>query len=151
MSAEDVYGASARAEPPAVDSTKLSSQEEAAYQAWKATLPERLRYEGDYDLRGFYRKNPAFSVDKPGEHMTDEFKLPNHPTFSNESRYYDDATKMFGGRWMDQPGGAFSFIPNDVANKPRIDETKDGDPAPAGPQFGMRDLVAAMALAGKAR
>jgi len=98
--------------------TTLSPSEEKRYQAWKATLPERLQYEGDYDLRGFYKKNPTFSVDTPGQHMTDEFKLPNHPTFSNESRYYNERTKHLGGHWEGDV-----FIPNDTRYKQRVDES----------------------------
>lgn len=75
----------------------FSPDEEKRYQAWRATLPQRLQYEGDYDLRGFFRKNPNFSVSTPGQHMTDEFKLPNHETFSDESRYADQ--RHPGGHW----------------------------------------------------
>ena len=89
-----------------------------AYQRWRATLPKNLQYEGDYDLRGFYQKNPAFSVDQPGQHMTDEFKLPNHPTFSDESKYYSPSTARLGGHWEGNV-----FIPNSLAYKQRVDET----------------------------
>lgn len=66
------------------------------YQTWKSKLPKNLQYEGDYDLKGFYKENPNFSA-KKGEHMTDKFKLPNHPTFSNESKYYREGMKA--GKW----------------------------------------------------
>ena len=101
-----------------VDTTKLSPSEESKYQAWKSTLPDRLKYEGDYDLRGFWKKNPNFSVDTPGQHMTDEFKLPNHPTFSDESRYYNEKTKHLGGHWEGDV-----YIPNDTRFKKRVDES----------------------------
>lgn len=32
---------------------------------------------------------------KKGQHFTDEFKLPGHPTFSNESKYSN--SKTLGG------------------------------------------------------
>lgn len=98
--------------------THLMPDEEASYQKWKGTLPKRLQYEGDYDLRGFYHQNPMFSVKTPGQHMTDEFKLPNHQTFSNESRYYNDETKKYGGHWEGDV-----YIPNDTHYKQRVDET----------------------------
>jgi hypothetical protein len=98
--------------------TTLSPSEERRYQTWKATLPERLQYEGDYDLRGFWKKNPTFSVDNPEQHMTDEFKLPNHKTFSNESRYYNEKTKHLGGHWEGDV-----YIPNDTRYKQRVDES----------------------------
>jgi len=66
------------------------------YQTWRSKLPKNLQYEGDYDLRGFYKENPNFSA-KEGEHMTDKFKKPNHPTFSNESKYYREGMKA--GKW----------------------------------------------------
>lgn len=111
--------------------TTLAPDEEKAYQAWKGTLPPRLQYEGDYDLRGFYKKNPTFAVDKPGQHMTDEFKLPNHPTFSNESAYYNDDTKHLGGRWAQGRGGNWTFVPNDPAHKQMVHEDANGNRLPA--------------------
>jgi hypothetical protein len=101
-----------------VQTTKLSPAEETSYQRWKATLPERLQYEGDYDLRGFYKKNPGWSPDAPEAHMTDEFKLPNHKTFSDESRYYDAKTKHLGGHWEGNV-----YVPNDTRFKERVDES----------------------------
>lgn len=86
------------------------------YQAWRAKLPKELQYEGDYDLRGFYGKHPDFTA-APGQHMTDEFKRPNHPTFSDESRYYNPQTAYLGGHWDGDV-----FIPNDTRYKKRVDE-----------------------------
>ena len=105
------------ASAPPVQTTQLSPQEEDAYQRWKATMPPRLQYEGDYDLRGFWRKNPKFSLDDPEAHMTDEFKLPNHPTFSNESRYFNEKNKHLAGHWEGN-----SYIPFDPRYKQRVDE-----------------------------
>ena len=105
---------------PSVPGTTLTPDEEAKYQAWRKRLPKELQYEGDYDLRGFYKKNPNFTA-APGQHMTDEFKLPNHPTFSNESKYYNDQTARFGGHWEGDV-----FIPNDPRLKQRVDETPPG-------------------------
>lgn len=102
---------------------KFGPTEEMAYQKWKASLPQNLQYEGDYDLRGFYKQNPGFSVSDPTQHMTDEFKLPNHPTFSNESRYYTPATARMGGHWQGDV-----FVPN-TNSKRRVDETPESMPA----------------------
>jgi hypothetical protein len=105
--------------PSAVEATptQLAPAEEQQYQQWKGTLPPRLQYEGDYDLRGFYKKNPGWSLDQPEAHMTDEFKLPNHPTFSNESRYYNKKTHHLAGHWEGN-----SYIPFDERYKQRVDE-----------------------------
>ncbi len=86
-----------KVEPSTADDvTILEEEDEKAYQEWKLTLPENLQYEGDYDLRGFYQKNPTFKAEE-GQHLTDEFKRSNHPTFSNESKYYKEG--MPSGRW----------------------------------------------------
>lgn len=112
-----------------VQGTQLDPVSEARYQAWKKTLPERLQYEGDYDLRGFFQKNPTWSPDAPEAHMTDEFKLPNHQTFSNESRYFNDKTRHLGGEWN---GNA--YVPFDSRFKRSIDESS-GDAVVANDQF----------------
>lgn len=93
------------------------------YEKWRAKLPARLQSDADYDLRGFYRKNPNWSPDAPDAHMTDEFKLPNHPTFSNESRYYNKSTERLGGHWAGNV-----FIPNDPGVKSFQDENPGADP-----------------------
>lgn len=107
-----------------VQQTRLQSSQEAAYQQWKATLPPRLQYEGNYDLRGFWQKNPNFSVDKPGQHMTDEFKLPNHPTFSDESKYFGPETRHLAGHWNGDV-----YTPYDPRFKDTVDETPVPTPA----------------------
>lgn len=68
---------------------------EIAYQAWRKNLPASLQYEGDYDLRQLFVDSGAI---KPiNGHFPDTYKLPNHPTFSNESIY---STKQNpGGHW----------------------------------------------------
>jgi len=87
----------------------------SGFDEWKASLPKRLRYEGDYDLKGYYNKYGASKV-KGEAHLTDEFKLPNHPTFSTESKYFNENTKMQGGEWDGD-----SYVPFDPS-KPIFDE-----------------------------
>lgn len=50
----------------------------------------------DYDMEGYIRENPAALFEHEG-HYPDTYKLPNHPTFSNESRYHSSITP--GGHW----------------------------------------------------
>lgn len=89
------------------------------YQNWKNSLPSNLQYEGDYDLRGYYNKYGAVIINKNStQHLTDEFKLPNHKTFSNESIYYNYSTMPQGGHWNGDV-----YIPNDPLIKNIIDET----------------------------
>ena len=50
----------------------------------------------DYDIEGYTAKyGPPGTV--PGQHVTDEFKLPNHNTFSTESQY--STPYQTGGEW----------------------------------------------------
>ena len=100
--------------------TALFPAQESAYQTWRSKLPKRLQYEGNYDLRGFWKENPKFTAVE-GQHMTDKFKLPNHPTFSNESQYYDE-TPGQGGYWK---GG--TFVPNPKIG-PAMQKKRNGGP-----------------------
>ena len=74
--------------------TQLTPQQEQQYQQWVQTLPINLRNDYDYDLRGAW-----LNGDLPDQnyHMTDKWKKPWHPTFSNESVYSTPGAE--GGRW----------------------------------------------------
>ena len=50
----------------------------------------------DYDYEGYVQKYGMPDQSK-GQHLTDEFKLPNHITFSTGSRYSNP--QMQGGYW----------------------------------------------------
>ncbi len=104
--------------------TQLSPAEESQYASWKQKLPGRLQSESGYDLRGFWKKNPNWSPDNPEAHMTDEFKLPNHPTFSNESRYYNADTQNVGGKWNGDV-----YVPNNPGFKDGLDESQPVQPS----------------------
>ena len=70
----------------------------------------------DYDLRGFFKKYGPVDVNvKGGQHFTDEFKLPNHATFSDQSVYATGAARALAGHWEGdtyvppaRTGGAFT-------------------------------------------
>lgn len=66
----------------------------------------------NYDLQGYWKKygNVDFSE---GDHMTDEFKKPNHPTFSTESIYHgkNTAGEFEGGTWGKNDEGKDTFTP----------------------------------------
>ncbi len=79
------------------DSINQMFLEDANYQSWRRTLPTNLQYEGDYNLKQFWKDNPDFKVNDPQQHMTDKYKKPNHPTFSVESMYYKPGMKA--GYW----------------------------------------------------
>lgn len=86
------------------------------YYEWKDSLPENLQNTRDYDLKGFYDKYGAEAIEQ-GRHLTDEFKKPNHITFSKESKYYKEG--MWAGEWKED-----SFnIPEDTPEK-KVEELK---------------------------
>lgn len=73
------------------------------YEQWKAKYaPEDSGQ--DYDLRGAYE---AGLVPSANQHFPDTFKLPGHPTFSIESKYWKPG--MPAGRWEGE-----KFIPMDA-------------------------------------
>lgn len=81
--------------PPPSDpyETKLNPEEELAFQAWKQKYaPQDSGY--DYDLRGAFKA--GLQPDPNTGHWPDTYKKPNHPTFSNQSRY---APPRRAGHW----------------------------------------------------
>jgi hypothetical protein len=109
--------------------TTLSPEQEAAFRKWMTGIGHTAQdgynvsqdFTGnDYDYRGFFSKyGPA--ILGSGQHLTDEFKLPSHKTFSNESSYYNEQTKPFAGRW-EKKGDRFVFVPFDSRLKKRVEE-----------------------------
>ena len=59
-----------------------------------------MEREAGYDLQGYIDKygEPDQSG---GKHLTDEFKLPHHITFSTDSRYHSPENP--GGKWENIP------------------------------------------------
>jgi hypothetical protein len=115
---------------PAVNLTKLDPTEETSYNEWKSKLPTRLQSEVDYDLKGFWKENKNWSPENPNSHMTDKFKLPNHPTFSNESQYYNPKTQKYGGSWQPTDFGVVYKANNLGLKKDKVEfnlrvDTKD--------------------------
>lgn len=75
--------------------TKLGPEEEGSFQRWKSRFAPKDSGQ-DYDLRGAYKSGAAQS--KNG-HWPDTFKKPNHPTFSNQSKYAPYAPNK-AGSWQ---------------------------------------------------
>ncbi len=65
-----------------------------------------------YDYRLFFEKEPELAkkllTDDPEAHFTDIGKLPGHPTFSDESYYFNEENKNQAGRWEGE-----EYIPYD--------------------------------------
>jgi hypothetical protein len=99
---------------PQVETTKLSGAEEAKYRSWLQKIGQTPgsgyaiddTWTGsDYDYRGFFQKFGPVDV-KKGQHFTDEFKLPNHETFSKESKYATGKAADYAGTWNGE-----TFVP----------------------------------------
>lgn len=84
------------------DITMTDPKDESAFQAWKKKYAHPQDNGEDYDLRGAWKAGL-----KPGSdgHWPDTFKRPNHPTFSNESKYANNEGAK-PGRWEGE-----EFIP----------------------------------------
>jgi hypothetical protein len=86
--------------------TPLSSRDEVAFQIWaqnqrNAAGGKAINDLPVYDVRGLYLAVGGRTL-KAGQHGTDRFKKPTHPTFSNESMYHSLTTP--GGRWGNENG-----------------------------------------------
>lgn len=69
--------------------TNLPTKKEIDYQVIKSQ--QRPNDSGmNYDLRGFYNKYGNLLPQATNGHLTDEFKTQIHPTFSVESKYYNN-------------------------------------------------------------
>jgi hypothetical protein len=68
--------------------TPLNLGDELRFQITKANSPFRNDSGYDYDYRGFYNRYGNLTPQATNGHLTDEYKKPNHPTFSIESNYY---------------------------------------------------------------
>jgi len=62
----------------------------------------------DYDMRGAWAQ--LGGQVPQGVHLTDQFKKPNHPTFSAGSRYA--TPDQSGGNWVQLPTGNWAFMPS---------------------------------------
>jgi hypothetical protein len=92
--------------------------DEKAYQSWalRQALAGFNTSTVDYDMRGLFKEAGGKDLSKNASHggfgMTDRYKKPNHPTFSNQSIYHfkDGAV---GGYWgMDKDGNDVYYASN---------------------------------------
>lgn len=60
----------------------------------------------DYDHMGAF--NAGLQPDERG-HLPDTYKLPNHITYSNESKYAQQKGAPPAGRWEENPKGGWNF------------------------------------------
>ena len=88
--------------------TTIPPEKKAAFSEWvkaqtKSTGKSPLNDQYDYDVNGYFLSGQG--ADGRG-HMTDQFKKPNHPTFSDESQW-NGVEGHGGGAW-----GADSYTPS---------------------------------------
>jgi len=88
--------------------TALNTEQKAAYDKWAAATGRTKDVE-NYDLQGYFLK---YGAQRGGGHLTDEFKKPNHPTFSTES-IYNGTNGMTGGEWQQMPDRMWHFYPSE--------------------------------------
>lgn len=78
---------------------------------------DNVLYEmGAYDLQGAWKdiKSGKIDFDPKNGHLPDTYKKPNHPSFSNESRYHTKETP--GGKW-EQIGNNWKYYPSNYSLK----------------------------------
>lgn len=88
-----------------------------SFEDWYKTVPPEKNYMGDYNLRAAYDNLPYDKMvnfaTTNSEHLPDTYKLPNHPTFSNESMYYQGTQSGVGGYWNGD-----NYVPNPQVGPP---------------------------------
>lgn len=96
------------------------------YQNWNPKDRNKHDELNDYDMQGAFKKYGEKVFDSENGHGTDEFKKPNHPTFSDESIYHGhDAPwggKHEGGKWVKNEDGEYiGYTPS----KQMVERTHD--------------------------
>jgi hypothetical protein len=90
--------------------TKLNPLEEMIYRQWMQQIGHTRdkgfavddNFTGEnYDYRGYFRKYGPVKLGEQ-DHLTDEYKHPSHPSFSNESIYGQPGTPgaPYAGSWQ---------------------------------------------------
>lgn len=87
--------------------TLLKPAEERRFNRWVTKESKRqgrdiLMDMGAYDVRGFWKSGDHKRMDQDN-HGSDAWKKPNHPTFSNQSRYHG-TDGWYGGNWTEDAG-----------------------------------------------
>lgn len=84
------------------------------YQQWKQNYD--LQEDPTYDLFAAYQA--GMTPDDRG-HLGDMFKLPTHPTFSDESKY-SGQNGQIGGQWLEAGPNKWTFkaSPHNLQNMP---------------------------------
>lgn len=104
----------------AQEGTKLNPKSIVDFDSFQKYLRETGRFAPDFDYKGFYDDKELRAkwleeeLSNPGNaHMKDYYKLPQHHTYSKESKGGED----FGGEWLgnDEVGWIFKASPFNMA------------------------------------
>lgn len=107
----------------AQNGTKLDSAQEQQFEQWRNQLPQQLQYTGNYDLRGLWLSNPN-AQPSSNLHFPDTYKLPNHPTFSDESKYYNpQVNRDSSGHW-NETDSSWNYVPFNMRYRKPVTEKK---------------------------
>ena len=89
--------------------TELTPEETANFNSWANQQPRNIDDEKyDYDIQGWWKNNQSQSLNDG--HLIDQFKKPNHPTFSDQSQYHGK-NGLQGGTWNQLPDKSYTFTP----------------------------------------
>ena len=91
----------------------LNELDERLFRRWYDHISKKKGLDPDpdgkdhyYDYRSFWKNEPELAskmmYGNAEAHFTDKYKLPGHPTFSDESIYSNEDTP--GGRWIEHDG-----------------------------------------------
>lgn len=102
---------------------------DSGYQQWLSQ--HGIKEDPNYDTRAAFKA--GLKPDERG-HLSDEFKMPHHPTFSTESRLSGQNGKV-GGEWLPNGGDKWTFkaSPWNLKNMPKdqltqyFDNTEQGN------------------------
>jgi hypothetical protein len=100
--------------------TGLTPEQEKQFLLWKVKNTPKDSGE-DYDLRGLFLSGQDTGA---RGHTTDQFKKPNHPTFSVESKY-NGVSGQVGGRWVERDGKTYFYASPTNLKYHSAEELKD--------------------------
>jgi len=89
--------------------TPLRPEQVLVYQQWKNKYAPKDSGQ-DYDLQGAF--TAGLTPDPKTGHWKDTYKKPNHPTFSNQSKYAVGEDANYAGRWEGE-----TYIPPTIRKK----------------------------------
>jgi len=111
--------------------TPLTEEEKIKYDAWVTSESKRQGRDitmdlGAYDIQGFWKSGDYMKMDEDN-HGSDKWKKPNHPTFSNQSKYHN-IDGYTGGTWAEDGGYTPSEYTRELYDKNYYDRLFGREP-----------------------